>query len=335
MQLNEVRNWNVNLKIIIAFLSIGLLPSIFMGITQVFFKPTKEGTEVSLLNDKAASLAEKITKNGSVDYVGLNLGVRKTIPEVSQNLLDEFFYFNVITSIVGFVLIGTFLAHFLLPKGIESLGYKNIKPILFFGAFVMALNVPIIGADAIGLNEILGLNKLQEFLFSSNLLSDTTGGIKELLIMFPNNNRGYFICWIGLAVVPALGEELIFRGVLQRLFIKKFGNVHNGIALSAFIFAVFHPSITNFFYYFILGVILGYIYVWGRSIVFPMLIHLLNNSSVLLSYFSVGAMGESDVDTAMQTGNAFDLMGYISVALILFIFYMNFKRSEIEKEILE
>ena len=112
MQLNEVRNWNVNLKIIIAFISIGLLPSIFIGITQVFFKPPKEGTEVSILNEKAASLAEKITKSGSVDYVSLFKGVRKIISEVSQNLLDGYFYFNLIASIFGFVLIGVLLANF-------------------------------------------------------------------------------------------------------------------------------------------------------------------------------------------------------------------------------
>jgi membrane protease YdiL (CAAX protease family) len=332
MQLNKVRNWNVNLKIIVAFLSIGILPSIFGGVTQLISTPDKKGVEVELLTEKATSLAEKVTKGGEINYVKLHRGVRELIPEVSQPLLDGYFYLNLIGNTIRFVLVGGLLAFILFPKGFESLGYKNTKPILFFGAIVMALNIPVIAGDAMGLNEMLGLDKLQIFFFGSDFLTDTSQGIKELAFMFPNENRGYIICWIGLAVVPALGEELIFRGVLQRLFTDKFGNFHNGIALSAFIFAAFHPSITNFFYYFILGVILGYIYYWGKSIVFPIMIHLLNNSSVLLNYFSIGALGDTEVNTTIQNGNPFNLMGYLSVALILFIFYMNFKRSEMENQ---
>jgi membrane protease YdiL (CAAX protease family) len=331
MQLDKVRNWNVNVKILVAFISIGLLPSIFMGVSQLFFSPNELGEEVELLNDKAKVLAEQVTKNGTLDYIELSKGVRTIIPEVSQSLLDSYFYLNVLGSAVSFILIGIMLAHFLLPNGLKSLGYQNKTPMLFFGAFVMALNVPVLGADAMRLNDFLGLSALQEFFFDSNLLTDTVAAIKQFSFMFPNENRGYIICWIGIALIPAVGEELIFRGLLQRFFNEKLDNVHNGIALSAFIFAVFHLNFTNFFYYFILGVVLGYVYYWGRSIVFPILIHLLNNSSVLLSYFSIGEAGNKELGSSVQNGNPFDIMAYISIALILVIYYFNFQRFREEE----
>lgn len=332
MQLNEVRNWNVNVKILVAFISIGIVPSLFLGVSEMFFKPNEISEEVILLEDKANALAEKITQTGTLDYIELNKGVRKIIPEVSQELLDSYFYLNVLGSAVSFILIGLILAYFLLPKGLKSLGYENKTPMLFFGALVMALNVPVLGADAMGLNDLLGLSYLQELVFDSDFFSDTVDGIKQFAFMFPNSNRGYIICWIGIALIPAVGEELIFRGVLQRFFNEKLGNYHNGIALSAFVFAAFHLNFTNFFYYFIMGVVLGYVYYWGRSIVFPIIIHLLNNSSVLLSYFSIGEVGEQQLDAAGREGNSFNIMAYLSIALILFIYYMNYQRSIEEKQ---
>lgn len=328
MQLNKVRNWNVNVKILVTFISIGFVPSIFLGVSQLLFSPNQVGEEVELLNEKATVLAEKITQSGTVDYIELNKGVRAIIPEVSQSLLDSYFYLNVLGSAVSFILIGIILSHFLLPNGLRSLGYENKTPMLFFGALVMALNVPVLGADAMKLNDLLGLNALQEFVFGSDFLTDTIEIIKQFLFMFPNDNRGYIICWIGLALIPSVGEELIFRGLLQRFFNNKLGSFHNGIALSAFIFAAFHLNFTNFFYYFIMGVVLGYVYYWGRSIVFPIIIHLLNNSSVLLSYFTIGSVGDEELASAAHNGNPFNFMAYISIALILFIFYMNFQRSQ-------
>lgn len=315
MQLNKVRSWNVNLKIVVTFLSILLLPSIFVGIVQTLFYPSESSETVVLFHEKSELLAKESTKNGSIDYTKVYSGVTKLIPELSPELLDTYFYFLVGASVFSFILIGVVLAHFLFPKGIASLGFENKKPMMFFGAFVTALNVPILASDALGINEILGVNKLQEFLFGSDVMMDAKNMIEQLVVMFPNDNRGYLICWIGVALIPAIGEEIIFRGVLQRLFNEKLGNFHNGIALSAFIFAAFHANITNFFYLFIFGVILGYIYHWGKSIVFPIIIHIINNTMVLLS---------------LGVENPYALMAYISIGLILFIYYMNFKRSEME-----
>ena len=257
MQLNKVRSWNVNLKIVVTFLSILLLPSIFVGIVQTLFYPSESSETVVLFHEKSELLAKESTKNGSIDYTKVYSGVTKLIPELSPELLDTYFYFLVGASVFSFILIGVVLAHFLFPKGIASLGFENKKPMMFFGAFVTALNVPILASDALGINEILGVNKLQEFLFGSDVMMDAKNMIEQLVVMFPNDNRGYLICWIGVALIPAIGEEIIFRGVLQRLFNEKLGNFHNGIALSAFIFAAFHANITNFFYLFIFGVILG------------------------------------------------------------------------------
>ncbi len=315
MQLNKVRNWNVNLKIVVTFLAILLLPSIFVGITQVLFYPSESSEAVELFHEKSDVLAKEATKNGYIDYDKIYKGVTEVIPELSQELLDTYFYFLVGASVFSFILIGILLAHLFFPKGIVSLGFENKKPMMFFGAFVMALNVPILASDALGLNEVLGINKLQEYLFGLDITVDAKSMIEQLMVMFPNDNRGYLICWIGVAVIPAIGEEILFRGVLQRLFNEKLGNFHNGIALSAFIFAAFHANIANFFYLFIFGVILGYIYYWGKSIVFPIIIHLINNTMVL---FSLG------------TDNPYALMAYLSIGLILFIYYMNFQRSEME-----
>ena len=63
-----------------------------------------------------------------------------------------------------------------------------------------------------------------------------------------------------IALLPAVGEELIFRCLLQRELSRLTGRVHVGIFLSAFLFAIFHLQWAGLFPRMLLGVLLGYLY---------------------------------------------------------------------------
>lgn len=89
-----------------------------------------------------------------------------------------------------------------------------------------------------------------------------------------------------VAVLPAFGEELLFRGALQRLLIEKFGNIHVGIWLAAFIFSAFHNQFYGFIPRMLLGAGFGYMVVWSGSLWYAILAHLVNNGAgVLLHYY--------------------------------------------------
>lgn len=86
------------------------------------------------------------------------------------------------------------------------------------------------------------------------------------------------------AIVPAIVEELYFRGVLQDSLIKLFRPIF-GIILTAAIFSAIHFSVLGFVERLIAGLILGFVYFYSKNIILSMLIHFLNNSLVLLPLY--------------------------------------------------
>jgi uncharacterized protein len=88
-----------------------------------------------------------------------------------------------------------------------------------------------------------------------------------------------------IALIPAVAEELIFRGVLQRIFARLFRSGHLAIWFTAFIFSAIHFQFLGFIPRFILGLIFGYLFFWGRSLWLPIASHFINNAfPVILTY---------------------------------------------------
>jgi len=94
--------------------------------------------------------------------------------------------------------------------------------------------------------------------------------------------------WIGigiLGVIPAVGEELFFRGILQNLLYRLWPRPHSAIVLSALVFSAIHLQFYGFFPRFLLGTLFGYVYWWTRDLMFPMVAHLFNNTLVLVGTY--------------------------------------------------
>ena len=94
--------------------------------------------------------------------------------------------------------------------------------------------------------------------------------------------------WLALlitALLPALAEEIIFRGYLYK---KLFGDLSIvGLVLSSLIFGLMHGPTDwlSCFIYSSSGFILGYSYYKTGYLVYPMVIHLLNNGLTTLVYY--------------------------------------------------
>ncbi len=88
-----------------------------------------------------------------------------------------------------------------------------------------------------------------------------------------------------IALIPAIGEELLFRGVLQRLFVEWTKNKHAAIFITAALFSALHMQFYGFFPRMLLGVLFGYLLIWSGSLWLPICGHFINNASaVVLAY---------------------------------------------------
>jgi len=85
-----------------------------------------------------------------------------------------------------------------------------------------------------------------------------------------------------MALLPAIFEEFLFRGTIQQFFTKWFANKHVAIIVSAFIFSVIHLQFYGFIPRFLLGIYLGYLFVWGGSLWLPIIAHLMHNANSII-----------------------------------------------------
>ena len=88
-----------------------------------------------------------------------------------------------------------------------------------------------------------------------------------------------------IAILPAVGEEFFFRGVLQKILIRLFKSGHVAIWVTAFIFSAIHFQFFGFVPRFILGLIFGYLFFWSSTLWLPVISHFINNAvPVIMSY---------------------------------------------------
>ena len=108
----------------------------------------------------------------------------------------------------------------------------------------------------------------------------------------PMDNFGWFVLNVViLAVLPAIFEELIFRGIILN-GIKEMEET-KAVFFSAFLFALFHGNASQTIYQFILGVVLAYVVVLTKNLLSAMVLHFTNNFVVLLiNYIQRGTAQE-------------------------------------------
>jgi len=90
-----------------------------------------------------------------------------------------------------------------------------------------------------------------------------------------------------IAVLPAIGEEIVFRGAILTKIKQASNSEHYGVIVSALVFAGIHMQPTKLLPMLFLGLVLGYIYTKTKNILYPMLFHFLfNGSTIILTHFN-------------------------------------------------
>jgi hypothetical protein len=152
-------------------------------------------------------------------------------------------------------------------------------------------------------------------------LEDNARILTEFLTDF-NGMSQFLIAMVVIAIIPAVGEEFVFRGLLQNYaqgFIK---NHHLAIWFTAFLFSAFHLQFYGFFPRAFLGIAFGYLYFWSGNLIIPMVAHFINNGFTLMMIY----MYRSDtINFNIESSESPSLITVIPMAIIgaalLFFFY--------------
>ncbi len=137
-----------------------------------------------------------------------------------------------------------------------------------------------------------------------------------------------------VGVLPAIGEELLFRGIMQPLFGKWLKNMHLGIWIAALIFSAFHMQFYGFFPRMLLGVLFGYFFYWSGSLLIPIIIHFLFNSSqVIMTYLHQHHYIEIDIDKVDSGSITLTFITAGLSALAMYYMYLISHGKKLEKNI--
>jgi len=106
----------------------------------------------------------------------------------------------------------------------------------------------------------------------------------EVLLSFDGVRILYSIFVV--SILPAIAEELVFRGFLLRKIFELKPSQPVAIGISALVFAVVHFQVLNFLPILFMGIVFGYVYMTSKNILYPMLMHFVFNASqVILAHY--------------------------------------------------
>jgi len=179
---------------------------------------------------------------------------------------------------------------------------------------------------------IISLFGIQYFIGMIDQLLKAIGYPLEegLSILNPTSWGTYFLCVLLLAIMPAIGEELLFRGMILHGLRTRFNDI-SAVLMSALMFAIMHGNLQQFVYPFLLGIIMGWIVLRTGSLISSIVVHFTNNFIVVTFSFIQNMTGFS-----FELGNAW--WSYLITILLLFVtagicylidkFYFNHKSQE-------
>ncbi len=165
-------------------------------------------------------------------------------------------------------------------------------------------------------------------------MSDKEAELKmltEYLTEFQTNGQ-ILIGVLVIALIPAVGEELLFRGGLQNLLKDWLQNKHLAVWIAAIIFSGIHMQFYGFFPRMFLGALFGYLYLWSGNILIPMTGHFVNNGfTVLLIHMKNINKIEVDLETTQDIPTMLIIVSGVLFSGLLFYFYSQSPNGSIKK----
>ncbi|TRX72635.1 CPBP family intramembrane glutamic endopeptidase [Carboxylicivirga sp. M1479] len=236
--------------------------------------------------------------------------------------------FQILQSICLFVLPSLIAFYYLYNSFQNGISGSNI---LSFRALVACVGLIILSQAFISytgwLNHQLELPESMQGICQWMTAKEAEAGeLTRNLIRFDNWFQ-VSITILMMSVLPAIGEEWIFRGILQRELIGFFKNKHLAIVITAIIFSAIHMQFLTFLPRFALGIILGYIFVLSGNLWLSVIAHFTNNFMALMLYMLMAKeSSESPFDIPIENplgaGVIFSFIAIIGCLYVIRLSYL-------------
>ncbi|MBK8955887.1 MAG: CPBP family intramembrane metalloprotease [Saprospiraceae bacterium] len=227
---------------------------------------------------------------------GRQLLIQQLISQVCSLILPSFVFYQVFM------------------RGPIPINSKAFDTMVFFKcALLFFLLLPLVGWSAY-LNQLFPLPEwantaetemlaLMEKMFQSKTPSDFILGL------------------IAIAIIPAIAEEWAFRAVIQNCLIRITGKAWVGLFLASLVFSAVHFQFQGFLPRFLLGWILGFIYLQTGQLWYSVLLHFLNNAIQLVTIFTLQDKSLQELLQTSEMPNVFATIAFTIAAIWLGLKY--------------
>jgi membrane protease YdiL (CAAX protease family) len=158
---------------------------------------------------------------------------------------------------------------------------KRFMVFLFLAVVIFFTGMPLL-AYLVEWNKAInlpsGLKSVQAWMEKSEHLAKV---LTETIIYYEDNNS-FFVVLLIVAILPGIGEELLFRGIVQNEIQDILKSPTWAIWITGFLFSFIHFQFFGFFPRMLLGVLFGYFYYWSGNIYVSMFVHFMNNALSLV-----------------------------------------------------
>lgn len=227
-----------------------------------------------------------------------------------------------ISSVLMFVAPPLILYAFTRKRPLHEIGFRKVNPwwMLFIGVALMFVSLPVTNLLT-AWNEKMNFGATFESLETMlKQMEDMAGDLTERMLKV-DTIGGLLVNLLVIALIPAIGEELTFRGVVQQSLVKGCKNAHVGIILSAAIFSFIHFQFYGFLPRMFLGIILGYMFYYSGSLWTSILMHFINNgTAVVVAYLEQKGLSQVDAEHFGATESVWMIVASAVVTLgLLFL----------------
>jgi len=284
----------------------------------------------SFLAFLVVSLVVAIPLFGVDSIMNLPVLDNMTDPDVMRMLK----YFQVVQSI-GVFIVPPFILGWLFHGKIAE--YLSLNKNISLASVLLVLVLSFAASPFINFIGELNANmQLPEWLSGvENWMRDTEEKAAELTEAFLKVETigGLIFNIFMIAFLPAIGEELLFRGVIQRIFTNWTHNQHWGIWISAILFSALHMQFYGFIPRVFLGVLFGYLLVWSGSIWLPIIAHFINNAvAVVAMYLIDKGLLSQEIEEIGTTSDSYYMAAVSLLLIVVFMLMIKRQNSEVNPE---
>lgn len=250
---------------------------------------------------------------------------------------------NVAPAIIRYLQAGQEFALFIIPSLLISyamqldlsseMGLKKYPSLASITlVLIVVLLVLVVNTYIAWLNSKMTLpqrwSSIEEWMKAKELIAQQY----TILLTSKTSSSSLYTNIIIVALLPAIGEEFFFRGVVQKLLAGFFKNGNAAVWITAIIFSAIHFQFYGFLPRLLLGLIFGYLFLWSGSIWLPVVAHLVNNLIPVVVAWFVGWNEGTNITEHLVNTNPVSVIFSVLVVIAVMILLKRELKSDKQSE---